>query len=145
MPRFILPALVAAGLAVPTVAQTPPAQPTNPANELPRDRGYDIQTPKHDAIDAVEKPETQKLNETAEAVDTAVRDQNEKQYALDQTAYRAAVAARREKMTIDEVTFQRQSSAYADAMAAWRVQVKACEDGKTRTCEMPAPRPQDFY
>jgi hypothetical protein len=146
MPRFILPALVLAGLAVPTVAQTPPAQqPTNPAKELPYDRGYDVQTPKHDAVDAVEKPETEKLNQSAEAVDTAVTRQNEKQYALDQTAYRAAVAARREKMQMDEVTFQRQSSAYADAMAAWRVQVRACEEGKKAVCEMPAPRPQDFY
>ena len=81
----------------------------------------------------------------AMATNTAVTRQNEKQYALDQTAYRAAVAARREKMQMDEVTFQRQSSAYADAMAAWRVQVRACEEGKKAVCEMPAPRPQDFY
>jgi hypothetical protein len=128
----------------PAIAQTAP-QPTSPAKELPHDRGYDVQTPKHDAVDAQEKPVTEHLNHSEQAVDTAIAAQNTKQYAIDQTEYRAAVAARREKIAIDEATYQRNASAYADAMAAWRAQVTACKAGHQKACDMPSPTPAEFY
>ena len=54
-----LVAVAACTFAVPAAAQVPNP---DPAPQAAQDRGYDIDTPKHDAVDAQEKPVTNALN-----------------------------------------------------------------------------------
>lgn len=63
------------------------------------------------------------------------------QYAADLAAYDAAARAHSRQ----SARYARQKRAYADAMAAWRVQVAACDRGKTVACNAPAPDPAAFY
>lgn len=100
------------------------------------------------AADAREQPVTQALNhneaaqaQTANAVNAA----QQTQYELDRAAFRAEVAARREKIIADEAAYAKQQNAYADAMAAWRIQNDECKRGILKSCKKPTPVPADFY
>lgn len=100
------------------------------------------------AEDAREQPVTQALNrneateaQAANAMNTAQKNQ----YELDRAAFRAEVAARREKILMDEAAYAKQQNAYADAMAAWRVQNDECTRGILKSCKKPTPVPADFY
>ena len=44
-----------------------------------------------------------------------------------------------------DARYVRQQVAYADAMTAWRAQVRACKNGYKRACNAPTPNPADFY
>jgi hypothetical protein len=106
------------------------------------------QTAESTGADAQEKPVTQSLNSggaaqaaTANAVNAA----NQDQYELDRAAFRAQVAARREKIMLDEEAYARQQNAYADAMTAWRIQNDECKRGILKSCKKPTPVPADFY
>lgn len=67
------------------------------------------------------------------------------QYAADMDAYRASVRAQNRGAIRDQVRYDRQQRAYADAMVAWRMQVRACHDGHTDACNAPTPDPAAFY
>lgn len=66
---------------------------------------------------------------------------NRAQHAADMAAYDAAMRDHVRK----SARYARQQRAYADAMAAWRIQVAACEKGKSVACNAPAPDPANFY
>ena len=106
------------------------------------------QTPTTTAADVREQPVTQALNNNVAAnaqANTAVRDAQQNQYELDRASFRAEVAARREKIEMDQEAYAKQQSAYADAMAAWRIQNDECKRGILKSCKKPTPVPADFY
>ena len=93
-------------------------------------------------------PGTTRLN-TAVAVGTTGQLEGnaeaQAQYANDMAAYRKAVETNARQSAGDQVRYDNQQRAYADAMVAWRMQVRACERGKVRACRAPTPDPADFY
>lgn len=106
------------------------------------------QTPTTTAADVREQPVTQALNNNVAAnaqANTAVSDAQQNQYELDRASFRAEVAARREKIEMDQEAYAKQQSAYADAMAAWRIQNDECKRGILKSCKKPTPVPADFY
>ena len=149
-------ALICAALAVTTPAMAQVPNP-DPARELPQDRGYDVDTPKHRAVDAQEQPVTQALNAQAgaaasaasaqaDAVNTADADaEAQAHYQADLDSYRAAVDAHARTAMRDQDRFARQQHAYAEAMRAWRMQTYACEKGHLKACKLPTPNPADYY
>ena len=106
------------------------------------------QSPATTAADVREQPVTQALNNNVAAnaeANTAVSDAQHNQYELDRAAFRAEVVARREKIEADQEAYARQQIAYADAMAAWRIQNDECKRGILKSCKKPTPVPADFY
>lgn len=106
------------------------------------------QTPATTAADVREQPVTQALNNNVAAnaqASTAVSDSQQNQYELDRASFRAEVAARREKIEMDQEAYAKQQMAYADAMAAWRIQNDECKRGILKSCKKPTPVPADFY
>ena len=105
--RYKIPlAMLLVASPLPLAAQA--VAPTEPSQELPYDRGYDKQTPRHDAVDAVEKPVTETLNTRAAVVASGTRaavatvnNANEAHYEADMAAYRAAVQANQQQITKD--------------------------------------------
>lgn len=106
------------------------------------------QTPSTTAADAREQPVTEALNNSVAAqaeANIAVREAQQDQYELDRASFRAEVVARREKIEMDQEAYARQQTAYADAMAAWRIQNDECKRGILKSCKKPTPVPADFY
>ena len=106
------------------------------------------QTPAATAADVREQPVTQALNNNVAAnaqANTAVSDAQQNQYELDRASFRAEVVARREKIEMDQEAYAKQQMAYADAMAAWRIQNDECKRGILKSCKKPTPVPADFY
>lgn len=135
----------AAFAAAPLLAQ---AGDTNPSREAAQDRGVDIDTPKHAAVDAQEAPVTRELNAVAgqqAAGDVIAGEVDQKHYRQDMAAFHDALMANKAEAMRDEARFERQQRAYADAMAQWRLQVAACDKGRTRACKLPTPNPADYY
>lgn len=100
------------------------------------------------AADVSGQPVTQSLNAgiAAEvAGDNAAEKARQDQYELDRAAFRAQVVARREKIMLDQAAYAQQQAAYADAMAAWRLQSDACKKGDRAACKARTPVPADFY
>ena len=80
------------------------------------------------------------------AIQTANLSEAQKaQYDADMAAYRAKVEANARQSMRDQVRYENQQRAYADAMFAWRLQTRACERGHVRACRAPTPDPADFY
>lgn len=136
--------------ATPTPTPVPTAPVPNPtaAKEAPVDRGYDKVTPKHEAVDAQEAPATATLNKAVAAVGNEaekINAENQAQYEADRAAYRAAYAAHTRAAISDQVHYDRQQRAYADAMAEWRAQTAACKKGKVSACNKPTPDPAKYY
>lgn len=75
---------------------------------------------------------------TANATDRA-------QYDADREAYMNALARHDAAVNRTDARYVRQQTAYADAMTAWREQVRACKKGYKRACNAPTPNPADFY
>ncbi len=75
------------------------------------------------------------------AATATVNANNAAQYDSDLANYDAAMRAHGRAT----VRYARQKRAYADAMAAWRVQVAACQSGHQVACNAPAPDPANFY
>jgi hypothetical protein len=67
------------------------------------------------------------------------------QYQTDLAAYGQSLRANHHEAVRDQVHYEHQRAAYADAMAAWRQQVYACRHGSNRACNAPTPNPADFY
>jgi hypothetical protein len=106
------------------------------------------QSPTTTAADIREQPVTQALNNNVAAnaeANSAVIDAQHNQYELDRAAFRAEVVARREKIEADQEAYTKQQMAYADAMAAWRMQNDECKRGILKSCKKPTPVPADFY
>lgn len=135
-------------VATPALALQLPPEPTQPTKELPVDRGYDKHTPKHDAVDASEKPVTQSLNTKVETVTdarAAARARNETQYQADLASYQSALAGYDRREASKDDYYARQQAAYANAMEAWRWQVEDCDRGILKACKLPTPQPADYF
>jgi hypothetical protein len=63
----------------------------------------------------------------------------------DRAAYRAAVMAHAATLIDNQVRYEQQEAAYADAMWAWRQQVRACKRGNSRVCNQPVPSYDAYY
>ena len=70
---------------------------------------------------------------------------NQAQYQLDMEAYRRSLRAHNRRAVTDQVRYDHQQRAYADAMVAWRQQVHACHHGHTAACRAPTPNPANYY
>jgi hypothetical protein len=70
---------------------------------------------------------------------------NQAQYQSDMASYEQALRANHHDAVRDQVHYDHQRRAYADAMAAWRQQVYACKHGSNRACNEPAPDPASYY
>lgn len=65
---------------------------------------------------------------------------------MDRRAYQAVVMAQHHRaVNRYDRRYARQQRAYANAMAAWRRQVTACNHGNRRACRAHSPRVADFY
>lgn len=152
--RLILSAVVLATVASPALAQTAPepssvpGSPATTGTPLPDDRGYDKSTPRTRAVDAVEAPVTADLNATSalgsEIIATTAAE-DKAQYELDREAYWAALIQHDRSVRRTDARWARQQGAYADAMAAWRLQVAECKRGNRKACDRPTPTPDQFY
>lgn len=141
MIRFLLLA-GATVIAAPLAAQTSPAD--GPGTPLPYDLGHDNNSPRSNAGALQSRPATsaanrQALAETAQGGAVVAGDQA--RYATDVDAYRAALRAHGRDLAVNA----QQERAYAMAMADWRAQVDACDRGRRRACEAPAPNPADYW
>jgi hypothetical protein len=67
------------------------------------------------------------------------------QYNDDMAAYRTAVQAQHRDSMHDAAHYAHQQRAYADAMRAWRHQVRACNRGSNAACRAPTPDPAQFW
>ena len=152
-------ALIAAPVAAQTTSQgaaptTPPTQPGSindpgtPRTPLPVDRGYDKPQKRTEAINAPNRDDVARANEMssgAAAASTATaRTEAEIQYDADMAAWLAALEARGETIMEDRSIYLANQRAYADAMAAWRRQVAACNAGASAACKLPTPNPADY-
>lgn len=75
------------------------------------------------------------------AATATVSANNNAQYDADVANYDAAMRAHGRA----DARYARQKRAYADAMAAWRIQTAACLKGHQVACNAPAPDPANFY
>lgn len=134
--RFAFAGLIAAAIALPVLAQAYEPNSPQPAPAGPN-------------------PGTVAANQTVQAkVDArvAANEEGQAQYEADRQAYLAAldqhardVVANQRAIDRTDARYARQQVAYADAMAAWRWQVRRCKEGHQRACEMPPPNVADFY
>jgi hypothetical protein len=83
-------------------------------------------------------------NRHAESMSELQRAAAEAHYQADMASWLAAMEARGEQIAADRSAYLRQQRSYAEAMAAWRVQVAACRAGATAACTQPPPDPADF-
>lgn len=149
MPRTLMLALVLTTTTAPALAQTTanPNDPGTPHRELPYDRGYDKPSARTDAINAPNAAKTADLNNraAAEGGGVTIAPADQQQYATDMAKYRSSLRANRRTAVRDQIRYDRQQRAYADAMHVWRMQVRECNRGNRRACRAPTPRPGDFY
>ena len=82
---------------------------------------------------------------TTNAVNAEISAANQAQYETDRQAYIAALIQHDRAVDRTAARTVRQQTAYADAMAVWRVQVDQCKKGRQKACELPAPNPADYY
>ena len=82
---------------------------------------------------------------TTNAVNAEVAAANQAQYETDRQSYMAALVQHDRAVDRTAARTVRQQTAYADAMAVWRVQVDQCKKGRQKACDMPAPNPADYY
>ena len=67
------------------------------------------------------------------------------QYDADIAAYESAVRANRRQNMADTDHYAHQRAAYAEAMRAWRQQVRDCKRGINAACRAPTPDPAAFW
>ncbi len=149
-PMKLIAATALIALSAPLSAQSTvqPAPALPPTQKLPADRGYDKETPRTQAVNAVEAPVTADLNRQVGRIDNdaaAINAAQQEAYTADMARYRSKVEATNNVIRNDAVRYDRQQRAYADAMTAWRVQAQACQKGKRAACNAPAPDPAAFY
>lgn len=145
IPVAALLACLATGAPAAAQSTQDPAAASKP---LPYDRGYDKDTPRTRAINDNARPGVEDANIAVlgqSTQQTRGGTVDETRYSADMAAYRAALRERRRTINRDEAHYARQSRAYAEAMADWRVQVAACERGSNTACRMPAPDPANYW
>ena len=142
MSSKLLALIVPALLAAPAVAQTAP--PPGSAQDLYQkgleDKGSPNMPPN--------SPYTTRLNSgvvAAHDARTSTGMSDQAQYNADRQAYMDALARHDAAVDRTDARYIRQQGAYADAMTAWRGQVRACKKGYKRACNAPTPNPADFY
>jgi hypothetical protein len=124
-------------LSVPAVAQSemnPPASIQNAsASTSPENRA----------------PTTSQLNRASNYVSARRayrhRMQRGARFQADRQAYMSAMRAHHRAVNRYDRRYIRQQMAYADAMATWRNQVRACRHGNRHACRAPTPRVENFY
>jgi hypothetical protein len=106
---------------------------------------------KENAVNAVEGPVTQSLNNQVNnnvvAGQVNADTQNaeaQAQYQADKDAYWAAISANDGKVARNDAHYMKMQDAYAAAMHDWRMQVAACKRGHQRACELPTPVPAAY-
>jgi len=127
--RFAFAGFLAAAIVMPLSAQAYDPNSAQPAPASPN-------------------PGTQAANSAVQAsVDArvAANEEGQAQYDADRSAYLQALAQHDRAVDRTDARYARQQTAYADAMAAWRWQVRRCKEGHQRACEMPPPAVADFY
>lgn len=135
--------LAAAAIAAPLVAQSTTSEQTLYEKGL-ENKG----SPNAPAVNAVEGPVTDQLNNSVVAAQntaTATTLDAKAQYEADRQAYADALAAHDAAVNRTDTRYIKQQVAYADAMTAWRDQVRACKKGYKRACNAPTPNPVDYY
>lgn len=145
----LIPFALACALAAPALAQpatTPLPEATTPAQaQAQYDQGYNgPRSP--DATGG--NPGTTALNGQAlqQSAGARVDDATAQgQYAADMAAYHSALIANHREAMRDQAHYDHQQRAYADAMAAWRMQVEDCRKRSNYACKAPAPDPADYY
>jgi len=147
-PHLAIPAALAIGLAAPAWTQntTPLPEAKTPGQAAAQyQKGYNAPN-SPDATGG--NAGTTSLNTGVAAGTTAQLEGNaeaQAQYANDMASYRQAVEAHARASIRDQARYDNQQRAYADAMFAWRMQVRACERGRVKACKAPTPDPADFY
>lgn len=122
----------------PLAAQTDPNQPQNDGSAA-----ASTTVPPGQIAPGVD-PGTAAANAAVQGNIAAVQTSNaniEAQHQADLAAYDAAMRAHGRQTA----HYAQQQRAYADAMAAWRLQVAACQRGHQVACNSPAPDPANFY
>jgi hypothetical protein len=106
---------------------------------------------KENAVNAVEGPVTQSLNNQVNnnvvAGQVNADTQNaeaQAQYQADKEAYWAAISANDGKVARNDAHYMKMQEAYAAAMHDWRMQVIACKRGHQRACDLPTPVPANY-
>lgn len=102
--------------------------------------GQDQATPPRGQSVAAANAEAHARSEDQIAVVDTTNARAEDVYARDMATYRTE----RRIAAADARLYARQQRAYADAMAAWRLQVEDCRRGRRAACEAPTPDPADF-
>jgi hypothetical protein len=112
-------------------------------------RGYTSATTAGQAPSPAEAAEVAAVNNAANAATAGnvggVAPADQVQYDSDRAAYIAALVQHDAAVDRTDARYMRQQGAYADAMAAWRLQVATCKKGKRKACEMPPPNVADYY
>lgn len=143
---LILVALLA-GSPIPALAQAGP-MPTEPQRSDADRSGPDQASRSSSQIqpgDPSPGPTTRELNRASNDY-TRMRASARAHYRMDRRAYIAAVEAQHDReVNRYDRRYVRQQVAYAEAMAAWRVQVAACKRDDRQACAAPTPRVADFY
>ncbi len=124
------------------------ADPGAPRAPLAEDRGYDKPDARTDAINAPNQAALAQANDPAAqppASTLSTNEANQAQYDRDMQAYRDMVHAHNVAVVRDNIRYERQQRAYADAMRIWRIQTAECQHGNSRACKAPPPDPADFY
>ena len=156
MLKPLLGALLAAALVpAPSLAQQVNGDPaTQPATTPPPgpdevQRGYaNPAMPNQDAVNAETQGGTASLNAgvTSNLQDQqAINAANEAIYqanaANDQARYDQTLQEHDRAVRRSDAHYRHQQRAYADAMSAWRLQVRDCLAGHKMACNMPPPDP----
>lgn len=131
-----------------TQPQTTPPQGTDEVQ-----RGYaNPAMPHQDAINAGGQGGTAALNsgvndnlQNVQAMNAANQAIYQADAASDQARYDADLREHDRSIARTDAHYRHQQRAYADAMAAWRLQVRDCLAGHRMACNMPPPDPASFY
>jgi hypothetical protein len=148
MRKTLFTALMLGAIAAgPATAQETDAQTGRTPTELYQ-RGYQSATTAGQPADPAAQARVATLNNAAAAESgarNAMDAATQAQYEADRQAYMTELLRHDAAVDRTDARYVRQQSAYADAMAAWRLQVAACKKGKRKACDTPPPSAADFY
>ena len=125
-------------------AATSASAQTTPSTPAPADATDPVPPPKTPGVTAANAGVAAQAEARSDAVEST-NAEAQAQYAEDMAAYRASLVTHHRAAVADAKLYDHQQRAYADAMAAWRHQVRACKRGSTAACKAPPPDPADFW
>jgi hypothetical protein len=136
-------AAAAACLMTPAMAQSDPHQPANDGSAA-----ASMTVPPGQVAPGVD-PGTRSANGAVNGAIAQTQMSNAErqgQYAADLAAYDDAMRAHGHQIARQDMHYQHQQRAYADAMAVWRANKYECEQkGRISACRAPTPDPASFY